>query len=604
MSMNLKRFGSPSLLYPVFLLAVFFYLRFRVDPSLYVIAQEPVFEWKSAFFADRLSFPGGMVDALAAFLSQYFIHPAIGAAIIALIILSVAVGTLRVLRSAGAGQGSVTLSLLPAVLALALLGSYYHRLATTIGFSLALWTAAVCCTVSPAGFRTLIFFAFACALYDVAGAPMLLFALIASLHEMVIRRRFLSGALYVIVAAAIPYAAASFMFLISLRNAYLQGLPFGVPGYNPVAAPWATYAIVPLLIAAVAVAGRFAPAGKNRGTRERVFGILGALVLIVVTAVFVVPSVSRIDRLSLRFCRMSRDGEWQQIYRDYLKYSLDTRTTGFALDEALYYSGLLPTDLFTMPQHFGDQALLLYGAKSTDPLNQDPFFFLYRSDLYRRLALVNEAEQWAYESVGLRGETPGALRQLALLHAAKGELPAARICLALLETMPLEASWAREFRKKLADSTLPGTVEELQAAMPAVDYIRKSVGQPCSDLEAAVRQNRPNRMAFEYCMASYLLQGNVRKVASLADCLVPLGYQAIPRLYEEALVILASAEPGALPAVAKGIDPKTIADYVSFNRTLAKYHGDFGAADHELLDRYWNSYWYYCFHDLVPGKRK
>ncbi len=600
-----KRFNSPGVIFSIFAIAVFFYLRFRIDPSLYVIAQEPVFQCKVSFFADYLSFPGGIIEYLSAFLVQFFIYPSIGAAVIALLLFSIACGTLRLLRIVGVRQGRVTLSLFPVVFCLALQGNYSYPLSITVGYVLALWTSAAYLGSWPSRFRLTAFLVLACALYYVAGGCMLLFALIICLHEILFKRRLLAGCICGIIAAVLPYVAAGFVFLISLHDAYLHTLPSS-----------AAFFALPALLAVIAVRrlfARAAPEGapveekKSWHSRLPLSDIIAGSALIALLSAFVVPSRSRIDQISLRFLRMSGDGEWERIYHDYLKSSLKSRVMGFVFDEALYYGGGLPSDLFSMPQHFGDQVLLLYGAKNTDPFNQDPFFFIYRSELYCRLGLVNEAEQWAYESIGLRGETAGALKRLALIHAAKGEIGAARICLSLLETMPLSSSWARQFRRKIADSSTAAAdpeIRELRLSMPFVDYIRRMYSLPCVDLEATVRQNPHNRMAFEYCMAAYLLQGNIRKVASLADNLVPLGYPVIPRPYEEALVMLAASEPASLPAVAKAIDPRTITDYVSFNHILMNYHGDFKAAERELFDRFGGSYWYYCYHDLLPGKRK
>jgi hypothetical protein len=611
-----KKLTTSSIIYPGVLIVIFFYLRFRIDPSLYVIAQEPVFQWRWEFFSDFLSLPGGMVGWIAALLSQLFIYPYVGAAIIAALLLAIAAGTNRLLCAAGVARGRLPLSLIPALLFLALQGNYYHPLSVTIGFALAFWTAVGYCCAGGGPLRTLLFAALAGALFFLAGGVMLLFALIVFFYEIFSGGRKGAACLHAMFAGTIPWAAAHFFMLVSTHDAYLQALPLEPAGYKPGETPVFALAAVPALMAVAglaAVAAKKLPAGRAGGAEKSWLnsfspsGVIGTVAGIAITLLFIVPSCSRSDRLMLRICRESRDGEWERIYRECLQSSIDTWLSGSALGQALYYGGLLPTDLFAVPQRFGDHALLLYGNTPSDPFNLDPFLFIYRAELFGRMGLVNEAEQWAYESIGLRGETPRALRLLALIHAAKGEFRAARTCLTLLGTMPPESHRAEQSAQRVADPAAAAADPEIRALreiMPVNDYIRASVAFPCSDIEAAVRQHRPNRMAFEYCMASYLLQGNLKKIASLADFLGERSYPSMPRLYQEALVMLASTEPALLPAAAKEIDPQTIADYVSFNRILMKYQGDFSAADHELVDRYWNSYWYYCFHDLLPRKRK
>jgi hypothetical protein len=135
-------------------------------------------------------------------------------------------------------------------------------------------------------------------------------------------------------------------------------------------------------------------------------------------------------------------------------------------------------------------------------------------------------------------------------------------------------------------------------SMPTTDFIRKSCAQPCLDLEESVRQNPTNRMTFEYCMASYMLLGNLPKIMSITETLTRFEYPAIPRLYAEAMAMLVSVNYSALPAISNRMDQETMADYISFNLILKKYNGDFNAAQKEILDKYWNTFWYYCFYTL------
>ncbi len=56
-------------------------------------------------------------------------------------------------------------------------------------------------------------------------------------------------------------------------------------------------------------------------------------------------------------------------------------------------------------------------------------------------------------------------------------------------------------------------------------------------LTGLLEQNPRNRMAFEYLMAAYLLAGQVDKIEANVGRLADLGYDEIPTLYEEAILI-------------------------------------------------------------------
>jgi hypothetical protein len=62
-------------------------------------------------------------------------------------------------------------------------------------------------------------------------------------------------------------------------------------------------------------------------------------------------------------------------------------------------------------------------------------------------------------------------------------------------------------------------------------------------LSNLVRRNPPNRMAFEYTMARYLVIRNVETVVQLLPQATSLAYPTMPPLYEEAAMIFARGYP-------------------------------------------------------------
>ncbi len=596
----------------VFCAGCFFYLWLRIDPALYYVAQEPVFQCTAGFLSDYLSYPGGIIDYGSAFLSQFFVFPLAGALIVTILFFLISFATLHIFRlidgnhAKHAEHGWCTAHLFPPALCVVLQSNYYHPLSITIGFAAALFTFMLFGYLKgrPALARLCAYFFLAIFLYYIAAGVLLLFAALCILYEIVIKRRWIIGVAYGAIAGIVPFFAGEYLFLISLREAYLHLLPFGVIGYRLHALIVILYAFFPALflipVYARLSAGStiFRPLQSSRLSSRKTITIISGVFLTAVLAIAVTLSFSRVDSISLRFCRMSQRGEWDNILSEFAKTWLYNRVANYAVVEALYHAGLLPTELFSIPQQYGERGLFLFGSQNADDFDQEVFFFIYRCELFFKLGLVNEAQQWGYESLALRGETPRSLKRLSQIHALKGEFPAALTCLSILETMPFHKAWAQQFRKEMADSSYDEELREVRRSMPAADFIRKSYVQPCLDLEEAVRQNPVNRMTFEYCMASYLLQGNLPKIASLAGNLDKFGYPAIPRLYEEALVMLKAVDYPHLPAMAGRINQKTFDDYIQLNLILKKYNGNFDAAEKEITGKYWNTYWYYCFYTL------
>jgi hypothetical protein len=585
-----------------FCAGLFLYILLRIDPALYSIAQEPVFQTGSRFFGEYLSYPGGMADYCAAFLTQFFLHPAAGSLIIAGLLFAICCGTLLMLHAVGERRSWYFTHLVPAALCMPLLSCYHHHLAITIAYAAAIWWFVLFVSfpkhwIFPRG---LVFVIMAGTLYFAAGGAMLLFALLCVLFEALLHRRFVAAAACGTLAAAIPIFCGRFLFLISLRDAFFHLLPMDIAGYNPPAMAAAPYALLPALLFLPAALGVLqGRSGRGKILFRAAVAAVPVLVLGATLAVTADVSFNKADHESLRLYLLARNGGWAGILKEARKSRLDNRISNFAVNRALSGAGLLSTDLFAWPQKFGDRALFLFGPIGP-PLgqpDQDAFNFPYRCDLFFDLGLVNEAEQWGYESLTIRGETAPVLKRLAQIHALKGELAAARVCLAVLETIPGYSSWARAFRHTMTDPFALADDSVLQAvrsSMPTVDYIRNSSRQPGFDLAKAISQNPRNRMAYEYCMASFLLQGNLQGIAWLAGR-IPQFYIEVPRLYGEALVMMKAAGPSGLPAAADRIGKKINDDYIVFNQILRNHGGDFGSAEKDIFDNFPDSYWYYFF---------
>jgi hypothetical protein len=588
-----------------FCAGLFLYILLRIEPALYTIAQEPVFQANYRFFSEYLSYPGGMADYSAAFLMQFFLHPAAGSLIITGLLFAICCGTLLMLNTVGGHRSWYSTHLVPAALCMPLLCNYHHPLAVTVAYASAIWwfVLFVLFRKYQAVLRIPVFVIMAGTLYLYAGGAMLLFAALCVLFEAALRRSYVAAAAFGTLAAAIPLFCGKYLFLISLRDAFFHLLPFGIAGYNPPVMAAAPYALLPALLFLPAVLGVLKSRSEKAHTFSRAaVAAVPVLILGATLAVAAAVSFNQADHNALRLYLLTRNGDWDGIVKEVRKSRLDNRISNFAINRALGGTGRLSTDLFAWPQKFGDRALFLFGppVPPFGPPDLDAFNFSCRCDLFFDLGLVNEAEQWGYESLTIRGETALVLKRLAQIHAVKGELAAGRACLAVLETIPGYSSWARAFRHKMADSSALAADSALlvvRSSMPTADYIRNSFRQPVFDLAKAISQNPRNRMAFEYCMASFLLQGNLRGIAWLAGRM-PQFYPDVPRLYGEALAIMKAAGVSGLPAAADRIDRKTIEDYMAFNQILQNHGGDYRAAEKEILDNFPDSYWYYFFYRL------
>ena len=590
----------------VFFAGIFCYIWLRIDPSLYYVAQEPFFCLSSDAVSERLSYPGGLTDYFADFLKQFFTSPLTGAAIITLLLLCLSMVSYAFIRTAFGNVSILTIHLYPAAFFAALHSNYYQSLSVTVSVTAATALALLQCRTKDRTLpvRLAHFLVCSCALYFFSGGGALLFfSLLTILVAIGAERKYFFPVFCAALAALIPLVSEEFLFLISLKDAYLYQLPLNYVRYKQPFVIAAAYFFVPaVLIVIPLLKGKIFP-------RTLVLRVVSPIALLAVTAGVLIASYNRTDRISLTFCRNTREGRWHEILNDFQKTWFNNRITNHAVAEALFYAGLMPSDLFSIPQTFGDRGLFLFENDSSYSSLGDPFFNMYRCELFFKFGLVNEAQRWGYEALSVSGETAWSLKRIIQTHALRRETAAALVCLSILETSPLHRSWARMFRQRLNDGTFAASdllLDMISRSMPTTDFVCLSEQQPNIDLEELIRQHPVNRMDFEYCLASYLLQGNLPKVGSVLSHFNSFGYPAMPRLYEEALVMMKYIPGIKLPSVVDRVSRQTHEDYARFENILEKYQGNFNAAEQEITRDFWNTYWYYYLYTLpkVRGRRE
>jgi hypothetical protein len=606
-----RRIREPSTYFTaLFLVSIFLFLWLRINPSFYGLVQYTGFQGTRLFLTEYLSYPGGIVDYCSAFLSAYFIYPVVGAIVITLLLWVIAYATHRVLRLLFGPRTWYTAHLYPVALCGALQCTYDHPLSVTLALCIALllFVGYGYQRSRRAFIRALLFLSLGCSLYYCAGGAFLLFSLLCLLFEMTVCRRLALGLFYGAAASVIPFLAKSCVFLISSHDAYLHLLPFGGLGYTVPILPYALYAYFPALFFITPGISLFRKSTSVFGAIARFFkgikplakAFISGIILSAVTVALFILSFHRNDNTVLRFCSMFLHSEWSDILKTARERSTtSTLFTNFTVAQALYHTNSLLVDLFSFPHYSGVRGLFLSDDETAPYGKLEAFSFFYRGELAFELGLVNSAQHWYYEALSTQGATAAVVKRLCQIHALKGDFEAARICLSMLETMPMQRKWARQFRNRLKDRSLltPDTqLARVQQSMPTTDFLLADSRQPYHDCEEALRQNPKNRMAFEYSMAAYLLSGNLQKIAWLAGYLDTLGYSTIPLLCEQALVMLKAGDVPLSAAVADRISQKTLDDFLSIDGILYRFQGDLSAAKSIIADTFRDSYWYYYFY--------
>ncbi|MEN6428189.1 MAG: DUF6057 family protein [Phycisphaerales bacterium] len=606
----------------VFFAGVYLYLWLWVQPCLIyscaTITDFPVFYKGWVFFQATVQSPGGLTRYVSAFVSQLLLYSWAGAAVIVVQAWAICACTGCLLRAVRL-PGARLLRFVPAVFAIVAYARYSFHLPMFTGALVSLACACLYVRYADRSRAVGIWLVLSAIAYVVGGAAFLPFAGLCMAYELC-RRRWRRIGLYLPVAAALPYVVGVLVFRISLVNAYTDLLPMSwrVSGWptreQMVVAVYVVYlfTLVGVLVAGLGHAlqarwgSRQAGDKPHAGRLVRCIGkpavqwAVGTLVLFAAGGAAAVYSLDREQKASLTVHYYACRRMWPQVLHA-ARHCPNSPHVMAAVNLALYHTGRLNQDMFLHVQtpdgllRTGDDHVVLYW---------------HAFDTLIDLGLANLAEKNLTECLETFGEHPWILERLAKVNLIKGKTAAARVYLGALRKTLFPSRWATECLSRLdADPNLAddSDVQRLRAQRlrmdsPALFYTEDAL------LTALVEQSGgigpqlpgsasgpPNRMAFEYLMARYLLTGQLDRIAQQIARLDEFGYAEIPPLWQEAILIYSYGERKVVNLYGRSIDPEMDRRIKHFSSVVNKHGKDRDAAIAELAKDYRGSYFFYRF---------
>ena len=585
----------------VFFIGFFLYIWLRVNPALYYQRQSPVFLLDYRFFREFLAYPGGLLEYAGAFLSQIYYFQLWGALVVTASAWAITRLTAAMIGAIRPGLQVQAVHYIPAILLLILHSHYTHSLAITLGLLFSLIFIVFYCRVRKQN-RIRILFYLGCSLllYYLAAGYYLLFALICSLYEILYHRRPLIGAVYGVIAAAIPYLAKEMLFLINYRMAYLGLLPFD-DSYTPDLTPYGLIIFFFLLMVLYhpSIVERLSFLKKFNFRKSWVLYSVQTLLLFAITGYASMFAFEKNNNLLLQVDYYARHRQWREILKVSAQEKSNLLQVAFHTNRALFHTGQLLEGMFSFSQENGTAGLLL-------PKNYVESALLQESDFCYDLGSINEARHWAYEAVTIEGETPWILQRMVIVNYLSDDRRAAERCLNELDKTLFFKSWRQDFRKLLHNPLLAYDDEILKhgrSMLTSMDYLNV-IGHPPAEFDSLLKINPRNKMAFEYKVALELLACRLGGLAGHLSMLNNFDYHHIPTHVEEALLSLwLLSKMKEMPPAMRYVRRETFQRFQEFNKVLAKYKGDRKAARRELWQWFGNTYWYYLFY-YNPVDRK
>ena len=556
----------------------------------------PVFARGMDFFQGFLTRPGGLAEYAGAYGCQYYYYPLAAVVILTAVAWLVYLAGDRLIHAMG-GTGSRSLRYIPPLLLLITYNRYTFHVEDYVALFAALAMAGVYVRHvggrDKASRRVVVFAVMSAGLYYAAGGPYVLFAVLCGLFELLSRRRYVVGGLYLLAAAGVPLAG-KYVFDIPLAAAYLR--PSGLYPLDDGVKAAAIIGIY-LLFVAVAVALPFRR-GLSR-LASSVTGRLGAyyrggwlriacpvLALAVACAASAFLTLDRDARTLLRANYYARMGMWRQVLEEARRYPADKHAVYLTHDinRALFETGQLGSKMFSYPQQ--TQTLIPMGMSSLScPGSADALF---------RLGVVNQASLTGLEAIEWGGDRADALRLLAMIYVVKDQPDTARVFLNALRKDVLRGEWAENFLRRLDDD--PRLQDDRQITyVRSVALVRDRIFDTEEGMfRGMLARNRKNRMAFEYLMAHYLLRRKLGGIVANIGRLSDFGHRTIPQHYAEALLLYGWLTGKRVNLRKLRIDQQTMDRFRQFHQIVSWSKGDIKARNKAFARTFPNSYFRYC----------
>jgi hypothetical protein len=276
--------------------------------------------------------------------------------------------------------------------------------------------------------------------------------------------------------------------------------------------------------------------------------------------------------------------DWEKLLEISSGFPYPNRLVIYYTDLALSRTGHLLDHLFDYPQT-GSEGLRLRFEHNAN--------LLYGGDVFYYLGYTSEADRWAFEAMVAMGMTPAVLKRLISTSIINGETEIALRYLGLLRQTLFYRSYADGLIAVLRNPG--GTVADPDISrnrklLPETDFVSNPFDL---NLIKLLQSHQDNKMAYEYLLASLLLDRNLDAFMKVFAGFGAYGYERIPANVEEALLLYSLHDNRNPLPPGYSISPETISRFREYSALYAASRDDRKKAASALRDDFGNTYWYY-----------
>lgn len=595
----------------IFCSGVFVFFAFFYNSHLHFVEQFQFFLLTGDFFISKLVYPGGLSGYIGGFLTQFYYLSLAGPLIITALLFALQRVMKRILHTANSSPLIFPVTFVPSLLAGLILCNEFYPLSAITGFLIAMLSGLGYVSITNVRPRFIAGVLLIPLTYWAAGGSYMSLVLLMLAYELILYQRsrkkrssdsgaihpsgirgwYLTG--YLLLAVAIPLLVRQFLILQPLMMSFLSEFYYNVLTTTPTAV-LVLFILPPSLMLLVSIVpSREKYLKSSLAFQAAVFAGL---------CFFGIKSFANFEAEQImKYDYLVRNEKWNDVLgyadkkppRNYLSLAM--------LNLSLAKTGQLGDKMFVYDQH-GINGLFL-------PFNREYVTALMGNEILYHLGLTNASQEYAFESMQTipnMGKSARIIKRLAETNLINGQYRVSEKYLTLLSKTIFYRKWAKNTRRYLNNEEKIDNDRnwgEKRKFMVRSDYFFH-IKNIEAVLNRMVKEHPDNKMAFEYLMAFYMINKDLRNFINLIPLMEKMQYSKVPVSYQEAIMYIIGSN---------NEDPMTNSPaYITQDtklrmRAYADIYTAYPDARVRLEKRFSGTYWFYLHFkevDFSPAEEK
>jgi hypothetical protein len=580
-----------------FFTCIFLFFALFYNNHLHFEEQSQLFLLTGDYFISKINLPGGFSGWVGGFLTQFYYLSVVGPLIITALLLGIQQVTLRILASVNNNYSFFPLSFLPSLNAALMLCDEFYPLSGIIGFLIALLSGWLYISITKNNKRFLIGIILIILTYLLTGGSYLMLLSVMIIYEILEalktrkksvaketgfkRLKIWQIALFLIVAAGIPLLVRQFLILQPLGLSFISEFYYNLRTVVPTAIPifFALPGILMILMF-------FLPSTN----KQYLIAVYVQIALIIAAGYFGSKLWANFSAEEImKYDYLVRKERWNDVIKFAEKKPPRNNLSLAMLNLSLAKTEKMGDLMFNFEQNGIDGLFLPFKKEYVAPM--------IGSEILFQLGLINASQEYSFESTETTpnlGKMVRSVKRLAETNLINGNYEVAGKYLKLLKKTIFYRKWAKDTERYLYNENLinkhPVWGEKRQMMIKQDFFFKVQNMEPI--LNMLLRDDPQNKIAYQYLMAFYLINKDLRNFMNRIPMMNDLGYTRIPVSYQEAIMYvigLTSKNP------MENIPYKISEDTKLRMKAYAEIYTTNKNAQELLSRRFSGTYWYY-FH--------